>query len=256
MGRAMHLHLPWTSPLILALGTWLVYVADRILDGLPVIPDARLRERHFFYARNRHPVLAAAATVSAVLLWLILVRMSPVTRREDASLFAVALLYFFVIHLGGKLNRIAVERWFPKEAAVALVFAAAVAVPAWSRVPEHRIELLPLAVMFALLCWLNCVAIEKWEHTHSSSAPAHFTTCLTARHLRLVSIAIAVLAAVAALRFLFFGSSSPMTALYGACAISAILISLLDRSPLDSARLRIAADAALLTPLLFLGLLC
>ena len=53
MGRAMHLRLPWTSPVVLALGTWLIYVADRILDGLPTPSAARLRERHFFYARNR-----------------------------------------------------------------------------------------------------------------------------------------------------------------------------------------------------------
>ena len=30
----MHLHLPLLPPLFLALGTWLLYVADRILDGL------------------------------------------------------------------------------------------------------------------------------------------------------------------------------------------------------------------------------
>jgi hypothetical protein len=46
-----------------------------------------------------------------------------------------------------------------------------------------------------------------------------------------------------------------MTALYFACAISAGVFPVLDRSRLDSSQLRIAADAALLTPLLFIAVL-
>ena len=45
---------------------------------------------------------------------------------------------------------------------------------------------------------------------------------------------------------------APVAALYAACAISAALFSILDCSTLYSPELRIAADAALLTPLLFL----
>ena len=46
-----------------------------------------------------------------------------------------------------------------------------------------------------------------------------------------------------------------MTALYLACMISAVLFLAFDKSRLGSFPLRIAADAALLTPLLFITVL-
>lgn len=251
----MHLRLPGTSPLILALGTWLIYVADRILDGLRINPSARLRERHLFYARNRRPILATAIAVALVLLWLIVARMNPSARGEDTALFAIALVYFCIIHVCGT----AIERWFPKEAAVAVVFAAAVAIPAWSRLPEQRAQLVPLTAIFALICWLNCVAIEKWESTPLQRgfriAPSHSTTRWTARHLGHVSSIITLLATLAALHSLPAQHAPSITALYAACAISGALFPLLDRSRLNSPQLRIAADAALLTPLLFIAVL-
>jgi hypothetical protein len=256
MARALHLRLPWTSSLLLALGTWLFYVADRILDGLPTGIAAGLRERHFFYARNRGRLLAVAIAVSVFLLWLIVTRMNPAVRHEDTALFVAALAYFCLIHLFGRLSGANLERWFPKEAVVALVFAAAVAVPAWSRLPEHqRVRLLPLIAFFALLCWLNCVAIEKWERLPSTAASPHVSTRWTARKLGFVSCCTAVLAVLAALRSFLAGYALPLTALYSACAISAALFLLLDSSPLDRQQLRIAADVALLTPLAFIATL-
>ena len=50
---------------------------------------------------------------SLVLLWLIFTRMNPTARREDAALFAVALVYFCLIHLAPQSPGI--ERWLPKE---------------------------------------------------------------------------------------------------------------------------------------------
>ena len=46
--RVAHIDLPGEAPLLLALGTWLVYVADRILDGLDRAKHAHMRERHHF----------------------------------------------------------------------------------------------------------------------------------------------------------------------------------------------------------------
>ncbi len=163
----MHIHLPWSSPLLLALGTWLIYVADRILDVLGGGASGQLRERHFFYARHRAPALAVGAFASLALLWLFSTRMNPAARREDVVLFAAALVYFCLIHVWAPQSPSGIERWFPKEIAVAVVFASAVAVPAWSRLPSQRVPLAPLVALFALLCWLNCVAIEKWENWES-----------------------------------------------------------------------------------------
>lgn len=255
--RAVHIRLPWTAPLLLALGTWLVYVADRILDGLRITADGQLRERHLLYARHRGKLLSAAVVVALVLLWLILTHMSPAARREDSALFAAALIYFVLIHLGGSLSESGIERWFPKEMAVALVFASAVAVPAWSRLPGNHGPLIPLVAIFSSLCWLNCVAIEKWERTSpgfergARAAPPHTTTRWAQRSLTAVSSVLALLAAIGSVHSMLLRDHAAMAALYLACALSAVLFPLLDSSRLSSFALRIAADAALLTPLFF-----
>jgi len=262
--RAVHIHLPWSAPLLLALGTWLVYVADRILDGLPGGVSAQLRERHLFYARNRARALAAGGLAGLGLLWLILTRMNAAARREDVVLFGAALVYFCLIHVWAPQSPSGIERWFPKEIAVAAVFASAVAVPAWSRLPGHRSLLIIPVALFALLCWLNCVAIEKWERQDepsstrgraSRSAQPHPSTRWTQRHLPLVACGIAVLATIAAASSIFSHAPASMTSLYLASAISALLFVVFDRSRLNSFDLRIAADAALLTPLLFFAVL-
>jgi hypothetical protein len=265
MARAMHIHLPWSAPLILALGTWIVYVADRILDGLRAGSYAHLRERHFFYARHRRESLFAGAVASLILLWLIATHMTATARLEDTTLFGVALAYFCLIHLCGPLCEAVfewrIERWFPKEVAVGVVFAAAVAVPAWSRLSGQRASLIPVVTLFFLLCWLNCSAIEKWERAPMTSARAlrtmlpHATTCWAQRHLSLVSCGIAVLAGIACVWSMSGTGFGAMTALYLACAVSALLFLVFDRSRLGSFQLRIAADAALLTPLLFIAVL-
>ena len=50
--RATGVQLPTWVPLLIALGTWTVYVGDRLLDarsGLRSCSFNRLRERHFFH---------------------------------------------------------------------------------------------------------------------------------------------------------------------------------------------------------------
>ena len=64
--RATRLPLaPWL-PLALAMGTWLFYVADRLLDA-QLSPEAALRERHRFHDRHRGWFLAIAALVALAL---------------------------------------------------------------------------------------------------------------------------------------------------------------------------------------------
>jgi hypothetical protein len=265
IARAAHIQLPWSAPLLLALGTWVVYVADRILDGLRGRAASQLRERHFFYARHRRQSLITGAIVSLILIWLVATRMNTAARLEDVALFGVALAYFCLIHLCGplleSLCEFRIERWFPKEVAVGAVFAAAVAVPAWSRLGGQRASLIAVVTLFALLCWLNCIAIEKWErsprpgaHPSATMIP-HTTTCWAQRHLPFVSCGIALLSAIACARSILSAAPVAMTVLYLACMISAVLFLAFDRSRLRSFQLRIAADAALLTPLLFITVL-
>jgi len=235
----MHLHLSLLPPLFLALGTWLLYVTDRILDGLRQ-RQADLRERHHFHARHRTAFLWAAALMVVLLAWFVLTRMRPEAFRDDSWIGVFALLYLFAVH------RRTHAPWLPKELAVAILFAAATAVPAWSRLgaSNGKEQLAPAVVFFALLCWINCVSIEKWE-----AGNPHSTTRWASLHLRSIVTMIALFSLAGAL----LAPSRGLMAVYLAALLSSGLLFALDArsSHFSALHLRIAADAALLTPLAF-----
>lgn len=259
------------SPYALTLlftGTWLLYITDRVLDGLRHNP-ARLRERHLFYIRHRTAALIASAPASLFLLWLVFFHMLPSARRADILIFGIVVAYFALIHLHSH----AIEHWFPKELIVSLVFASATAAPVLVRltpagtqaVARARFVLLFLSLLFAALCWLNCLAIEKWEQVYAETrmapinfplgyslqAPiAHRTTLWGQRRLRPVSIALSAIAFAASA--LLLHSNPSAAGLCFAAALAAVLFIPLDHSRLSAFHLRIAADAALLTPLLLI----
>jgi hypothetical protein len=256
-----HVPLPFHAPLLLALGTWLIYVADRILDGVRLSASADLRERHHFHARHRSAFLAAAAIVGCILFWLILTRMSHRVQGEDAVLLVFAMAYFGFIHIpDGPEGRRHIRSWFPKELAVGIIFAAATAVPAWSRSSEAHTTLLPAVVLFAALCWLNCVAIETWERastaSHRGALEPHVTTSFLGSRLPAAFVTLALLGLITAL-YAFLHFEMALAACCIAVLFAALLLLALDTAgrSMSSIQLRIAADAALLTPLLALPFL-
>lgn len=246
MARAFQVRLTFDSLLLLFAGTWLLYIADRILDGLHQ-ESARLRERHFFYRRHRTLASLVALPVIALLVWLVSARMLPAARTADFFIFVVALSYFCLVHL----RAASIQRWFPKEMIVALVFAAATAVPAAARMEQQRTSLILLVGIFSALCWLNCIAIEKWESNPRATPASDPTASWGQRHLRATGVALAAVAALSAVIFLLRAHTGEGL-LCAAAILSATLLVMLDhlRRNLSAFHLRIAADAALLTPLL------
>jgi hypothetical protein len=253
--RAMHLRLSLVPALLLALGTWLLYVADRILDGLRERPGELLRERHRFHARHRTAFLVAASLLVVFLAWFVLTRMRPEARRDDAWIAAFALLYLFAVHRRTTSTHPNPPR-LPKELAVGILFAAATAVPAWSRLNAGaglgKAQLAPAIVFFATLCWINCVGIEKWEAGCTpplARGNPHVTTHWASLHLRPIVTMIALFSLAAAV----LAPSRGLMAVYLAAFLSSGLLFALDTrsSRLSPLYLRIAADAALLTPLAF-----
>jgi hypothetical protein len=249
LARAAQVRPSASAIAVLGIGTWLIYVADRLLDGRPGAPKLDLRERHFFHARHRHALLLAASFAAIPLLWLICARMPSAARRDDAVLFTLAMLYFAIVHWPGAHLR----RWFPREFAVGILFACATAVPAWCRTRAAYTQLALPVLLFTALCCLNCIAIEIWEHPASLRrnfpvSPAAF--CIAGASLAL-TVAVG-LRDPAELRLAI------------AALLSALLLLTLDVSHRRAAQdptgsrnhnfsvlaLRIAADAALLTPLL------
>lgn len=245
--RAAHVPLSAVSAAVLGIGAWLVYIADRLLDSRPASARNDLRERHHFHAQHSRALLIAGFTAIIPLLVLIW-RMPATARREDAIVFAVAMAYFAFVHLPFPRMR------FPRELIVGVVFALACAIPAWSQmsaVPAGWIVLVPL---FAALCWLNIAAIHVWEQAKIDKSRIIVTV---------LALAIAIFSGGLALAARSILRDAGVLRLAVAVLASALLLFALDRDHRRALRrepgkgesstlaIRILADAALLTPLLF-----
>lgn len=234
----------------LSLATWLCYVGDRTQDARSANAASELRARHHFYGRwwrTRRSLLVALVCVAALACAATALRGLTLPLFVDyVALTLASLLYFAWVHSGRERN----ARMLAKEAAVAIIFALGCILPAWSSASNFlRSQLVPAALLFAILCWLNCVAIERWEGRGLVGVRAHPSTQWAARHLSALLIAGASSAAVLAIWRHAVGRPTAL-APYLACAF--LLLAALERWRLrlsvDS--LRIFADVALLTPLL------
>jgi hypothetical protein len=276
--------LPLWIPLLLALVTWSVYVADRLLDaraGLRNPAQHMLRERHRFHWRYRRALLPMAMAAACAAAGIIVAFMPPVARARDSVLAAAALAYFSGVH-SGRFTWQFPHRWlrsfFGKEFLVGVLFTTGCVLPVWHRphglaAPRSMIWIFWIpAVFFAALAWLNCSCIARWESTdkpHGSRnksvvlsdriprktrwAGVEGHTCCDDRSSRsLRSMALALAAIGTLLCILAAASADPRpAALLAAGATSALLLALLDRTHarMTPLALRAAADLVLLSPL-------
>ena len=262
--------LPFSAILAMGVAVWILYAADRLLDSRVLdshsfgsrAPDASpitgrtlrdrqplpcpagdLEERHRFHHRHRRTFLAALF-VAIVVLGALLPRLSLPSLYLYLLLGGLLLGWFAVIHAAHDSAR----QRLPKELGVGIFFSAATFIPTIARHADLRSPLVPVALLFAALCSLNCLFIYSWEHRCSSSA--HPSTQLALRHLP--ALALGLVAAAAVLPAL--DSRAPATLLLS-CGASALLLLLLHqhRHRLARTTLRASADLTLLTPLLFLA---
>ena len=215
----------WLPALLLFLTVWLIYVADRLLDtrnGWGITP------RHQFYRRNFRWALAAWVMALATTAGMVFLGFANPLLLRGLAMLAAVFLYLAVVH------------WLPsgaswiglKEAAVAVLFALGTSLPAWGQIRSPNDAL--TVVLFSVLCWLNCIAIEQWENGLA----------------RLPVARIAAIIAIGGLVLLHH--DRPILA--GAESASLFALVLLDglHHKLSRDALRVLADVALLTPLVFL----
>ena len=185
------------------------------------------------------PGLIATLMIATPLL------LSPSEFLRGLALLALASLYFFMTH------HIPRGRWmsvFPKEAAVGILFALGTItlVPLWN---EHLAGTLTIGVGgFAILCFLNCALITRWEQTgrdlRDESSLLNAFPGLVSR-LSFVCFALAV----ASLAWSMLTRSAGLLPL----AASAALLGWLDRRSgfYSLNALRVLSDVVLLTPPVF-----
>lgn len=242
---------PWL-PLLLALVTWTVYVADRLLDAHAALSAGQtdgLRERHYFHHRHRRILGPLALASASIATWMVVALMPHRSLELNSALAAAAVAYFSGVHTRRLLPGLPASLLFsdlplPKELRVGVLFTAACVLPALARLATgHGASLWPLIAVtasFAALVWLNCHAIERWESHGQRSRTFAAASALALATLLLAAILLPIAPRAAAL-----ASSG---------ALSALLLALLDRlrHRLTPLALRTAADLVLLCPVALL----
>jgi hypothetical protein len=227
------LALSLSSRLALPLTVWAIYLADRLFDSLRPL-EITLPARHHFYRTHRTAALILLTCVST-LLALSLRNLPPAVLHNGLAVGALVAAYLLIVHA----LPLSLRRYLPKELAVALIFSAGTTLSVWTRM-AHPASILFPALLFALLCWLNCSAIEAWESNQSNPLTTHLTS------VSLITSATALLLAPwNACHFLLIAIAF--------CGLAYCWLNRV-RPYLDSDALRVLADLPLLTPLLLLGL--
>jgi len=229
---------------------WIIYAGDRILDGLRKPISVTLPERHIFYSQHVRVILAVLLPLAFATAWIGLERLGSQARLTGLVMSSAVIFYFLAIHAGP----MRAGRWFPKEMAAGAIFAVGAALPAWIHGAESRSVLLPETFLFGGLCVLNCMAIECWEHNRGARRWEMRPYWLTRwADTRIAHIAI-ILFLCSAWIGIFVSHGGRSADLAGASSISLLVIMAIEwqSNTLSRQALRVLADAALLTPLVFL----
>jgi hypothetical protein len=237
------------EPVVLAVTVWFLYIADQLLDVLRPEPDSWQPVRKLFYRRY----FRAAATLGLILAISILplayFLLRPSTFHGGLELSVAVLIYFAAIHAAP----VSWRGLWAREAAVALLFSLGTCMPVWFASGRRTGALAAPALLFALLCWANCAAIETWEWqlagAQAGLGPSSATRW-TGQHIGPIGIGFSLLAVGAVVA----GLASFEFAL--ACVVSGAALALLalcrGRVPADF--LATAVNLALCSPLLLLAL--
>jgi hypothetical protein len=220
---------------------WMIYLADRVADSLTVSSHGPKSARQSFCLKHRRSMFVAItviAPVAAIAVW----------RGVDRKTFLMGAIIGLAIGVYLIINHLAAFVWrvIPlKEVSIGFLFALGTV----AAIHVSRPSFFAGALLFAMLCSLNCLSISVWErsldlgqgrvsfavsHSRWNQLPEIVSSCL--------GLSGALLTMNSTLRWL------------GIClAISATGLVVLNRLDGVQRDVRVAwADLVLLTPLIFL----
>jgi hypothetical protein len=155
--RCFDIKLDFQLSAALALAVWFIYVVDRLLDTLSSgTPHAA--PRHAFCRRN-WSTMALAALLGSFGLGLVCIHLPPAILRNGFLLLTAVIAYFAIVH--GEPKHFG--RFWSKELAVGGIFSLGTCLPVLTEVQVNGIETISAALLFGVLCAMNCIAIEYWE---------------------------------------------------------------------------------------------
>ena len=159
-------NVPLTATTALAATVWCIYLSDRWLDARRGCRDT---ERHRVAAT--WPVTFGCGAVCAGFLAATFAAQLPLSYLQEGLVLGlcVAVYLVFIHAVAARL----VNLRGLKELLVAAGFAAGVSIPL-SVAEQPLLQWLPSVCAFAVLCWLNCRMIDRWESEHHVQGSTHW----------------------------------------------------------------------------------
>jgi hypothetical protein len=236
--------------LVLGLAVWLIYVADRLFDGMFATTGHEQAARHRFHMAHRN-VLLAGASLALALTCLACLELDTLTLEFGTLLTLVVLAYFGAIH--GRLVKRRLH--FPKEMVVAVVFGAGTFFPASIHARGSYPAMAIVLALFVVTCWLNLVLIEYAEWMvlrHGRTHRPHVSTVMAGQYLPWSGGGAAIMALLVFCSP-YAGTERPALLALVLSAVALAGLSYCWRC-LSTNAVRVLADVALLSPLIVLPL--
>lgn len=234
--RSFHIPVPLSVLFVTGASVWMIYAGDHLLD---VKVGAIYSARHRFvfrHLRSYRVALAAIALMTFVAAW----HLPPSIWACGVAVAAAVFAYLAAVHSG----RAFLRRYWPKEFVVGAVFAIGSSIATWTATSHAW----PSITLFAALCIINCSSVDYWEWQRNRVLLRypHRLTRFAAKHFFVASFGILAFSAL-----VLYLAPNPAIASAGLSAILLIGVGAA-RSRLSPDAARLLADAALLTPLIFL----
>lgn len=157
--RKIGVRLDWHDPVLIGLAVWIVYAADRWIEGWRLSPDTVQTQRHHFYLRHRWPVFGVGLAAIVAVIVIAITRLDAREFKAGFVLLIPTLLYLFSHQLVHRHHPLRV----PKEIVIAVIFALGCALAPAVAAPDKIVHLVIPATLFGLLCFANCALIASWE---------------------------------------------------------------------------------------------
>ena len=235
--KSFALQVVWQQELILALTVWLIYVLDRLFDGLKLDLGKEHSLRHEFYYKHYIEFAILAFFIFCADVYLVFTSLEMATIILGLVVFAFVLLYGTGLHLWGYARAY-------KEIYIGVLFSIGVNLVF---LKDLNLNLIIAIILFAILASLNCLLISSWEQNSDRAQnyqsdilkPKHFGKAITDTIIAFMLISLGV----------FIIS---LNQIYFAIFLSFILLFILNsqKELLSNLKLRILVDLALLSPLL------
>lgn len=143
----------FTSPVVLALSIWIIYVIDRLLDTYRGQRSSARHQFHYDYQFNLVLGIFAAGSIAFCLVFFL---PTPVIQL-GIVLFLAVLVYFLIIHRWNKRSY-RLKQW-----AIPLAFGGAVLGTAWVQLPVIALSMWVVSVQWLLVLSQNLRLFQYFE---------------------------------------------------------------------------------------------